>query len=312
MKVWDAQKILTKMTWLVDGSSRTMPRAHVGCSVSLWNNHRAHLQIPSQIPPCPFLGRRGASVGPLMQGSRPTQREFPGSLLLPISPFEGQDLVYRRQDSGSYLCWTLLPRGWEHTTVTHMIYSTYSPLHASVVCLPLSDSKICVCLELSHVDSFTTSHCWDVLSNPSPLFLELRAQVFLGVCDVRWSVFPVNSPLCWVPPFVSVTCKWKNLNWSDSRAGRKQSIPSLLLRWENGSPERGCQCDSTSQRADWIFIARPPPLHCNFCESQCNFWESQQGCEIPTSPTVKGSQWMLDGGRRGIWWERPREEAWNS
>lgn len=57
-------------------------------------------------------------------------------------------------------------------------------------------------------------------------------------CEVV-KVFPVNSPVCWVPLFVSVTCKWKNLNWSDSRAGRKQSIPSLLLRWENQGPEPG-------------------------------------------------------------------------
>ena len=149
-------------------------------------------------------------------------RQIQGRLLLPTFQSECLSSLCRRHTSYSVMNSAALSLGANHHHSRNLFHleSTSSIFGwFKNLCLPRSESY----WEGNPIDS----HCWGVLGSPVFFILWLGIQVLLGVCEMVQGLpnkFPfVQKQLL----LVSITCEWKNLDWSSIGAERKQGVQFL-------------------------------------------------------------------------------------
>ena len=200
----------------------------------------------------PLTGENGNVHWTVCPAASPIHRQIQVKLLLPTFQSECLSSLCRGHTSYSVINSAALSLGANHHHSRNLFHleSTSSIFGwFKNLCLPRSESG----WEGNPIDC----HCWGVLGSPAFFILWLGIQVFLGVCEMVQGLpnkFPfVQKQLL----LVSVTCEWRNLNWSSIGAGRKQGIqflPHFLGRRTEGQRGEfgGPPISQAEDDRDWI------------------------------------------------------------
>lgn len=130
-------------------------------------------------PLCLLLGKKGPPIGLWCRAANPTHGGSKEDYHCRSANVNGWGL--------SSCCYSILnsAASWLGMYHHHSHDLFYLEFSSGIHCLSLSASKICGCLQLSHIDKRTAPKPprWGVLGSCALLLLWLRVQVFLRVWD---------------------------------------------------------------------------------------------------------------------------------